>query len=98
MGLDFEDCDRALHVMGGRSERNDFLFKILLIGDSGVGKTCEHVCTRTCAHANVCVQTDLYTRVVGGHGCRCLLLRFSEDAFTESYVGTIGAPFDACIS
>ena len=34
MGLDFEECDRALLLMGGRSERNDFLFKILLIGDA----------------------------------------------------------------
>jgi len=40
----------------------DFLFKLLLIGDSGVGKS-------------------------------CLLLRFAEDSYTESYLSTIGVDF-----
>lgn len=37
----------------------DYLFKLLLIGDSGVGKT-------------------------------CLLVRFSEDAFSTTFISTIG--------
>jgi len=40
----------------------DFLIKLLLIGDSGVGKS-------------------------------CLLLRFSDDSFTQSFITTIGIDF-----
>ena len=47
----------------GRSDKSpDFLFKLVLIGDTGVGKS-------------------------------CILLRFADDAFTESYISTIGVDF-----
>jgi Ras-related protein Rab-1A len=44
------------------STEHDYLFKILLIGDSGVGKS-------------------------------CLLQRFSEDSYSESFISTIGVDF-----
>jgi len=48
--------------MGSRNASYDFLIKLLLIGDSGVGKS-------------------------------CLLLRFSDDSFTTSFITTIGIDF-----
>jgi Ras-related protein Rab-8A len=47
---------------GARAAKYDYLIKLLLIGDSGVGKS-------------------------------CLLLRYSDDSFTSSFITTIGIDF-----
>lgn len=60
----------------------DYLFKLLLIGDSGVGKV------RSCLI--IVFESHL---TIPMHPQSCLLLRFADDTYTESYISTIGVDF-----
>lgn len=57
----------------------DYLFKLLLIGDSGVGKVLSSLPPPQPR------LTFLFQS--------CLLLRFADDTYTESYISTIGVDF-----
>ncbi|KAL5056210.1 hypothetical protein RYX36_036892 [Vicia faba] len=50
------------HLLTAMNPKYDYLFKLLLIGDSGVGKS-------------------------------CLLLKFADDSYLDSYISTIGVDF-----
>ena len=64
-GLKFNTLSTLFNLIMARSSifmKYDFLFKVLVIGDSGVGKS-------------------------------CIMVRFTEDEFNESFISTIGIDF-----
>jgi GTPase SAR1 family protein len=58
----------------------DLLFKLLLIGDSGVGKVSEY---------NKRQKNTLFVFLLQ----TCILFRFSDDSFNASFISTIGIDF-----
>lgn len=81
-----------------RRQDYDYLIKLLLIGDSGKPavalssqQSLQHVLVNTCL-LDLSYLSDSPQQVpaVTGVGKSCLLLRFSEDSFTSSFITTIG--------
>lgn len=76
----------ASHTSSDSSSFSDYLFKLLLIGDSGVGKSC------------LLLRFAVSFPVSGTSECRDLSLkhccsRLQDDTYTESYISTIGVDF-----
>jgi len=64
-----------------RASKYDYLIKLLLIGDSGK------------EISFVFEQNFLNLTIFTGVGKSCLLLRYSDDSFTSSFITTIGIDF-----
>ena len=73
----------------------DYLIKLLLIGDSGIHTSLRQKGAGGNDDADDVIfgddETDFVCDV--GVGKSCLLLRFSEDQFTPSFITTIGIDF-----
>ncbi|CAG8640732.1 18435_t:CDS:2, partial [Racocetra persica] len=73
-----------------KSAAYDYLIKLLLIGDSGVVTlSTEELASAFPSSVNATLSSFLLLRV----GKSCLLLRFSDDSFTPSFITTIGIDF-----
>lgn len=74
----------------------DYLFKLLLIGDSGVGKVRHATTCCDCACGIPLYDTAVALLITNNNlniFQSCLLLRFADDTYTESYISTIGVDF-----
>ena len=75
----------------GAKKDYDYLFKLVLIGDSGVGKSClllrfaVRFAARSCKFTLFFLNCT-YLRV-------CLFFCHQDDNFTDSYISTIGVDF-----
>jgi Ras-related protein Rab-8A len=72
-----------------RASKYDYLIKLLLIGDSGASSCClllVPVVSRFHLTVAFCMLN-------AGVGKSCLLLRYSDDSFTSSFITTIGIDF-----
>lgn len=73
-----------------RASKYDYLIKLLLIGDSGI-LFLDKVVFFVITIINVFL---VYLIVINiGVGKSCLLLRYSDDSFTSSFITTIGIDF-----
>ena len=80
-----------------RRQDYDYLIKLLLIGDSGkpafvllAEQLLRHAVSDHCPRAMDHYARSIASVLVTGVGKSCLLLRFSEDSFTSSFITTIG--------
>jgi len=69
---------------GVRAAKYDYLIKLLLIGDSGMYN---YFTSYSILISSLCIFISI------GVGKSCLLLRYSDDSFTSSFITTIGIDF-----
>ena len=81
-----------------RAAKYDYLIKLLLIGDSGKLNWTTHasvnLCSRQQRYERRSIPLNLLLLLPHlGVGKSCLLLRYSDDSFTSSFITTIGIDF-----
>ena len=76
-------------VKNSRKKDYDYLFKLVLIGDSGVGKSC--LLLRFAVSVLTRRRILLHKYLISSFMHRFEFLK--DDAFTESYISTIGVDF-----
>ena len=73
-----------------RRQDYDYLIKLLLIGDSGMPSSATLIMCCANLFPLPLFRTERHGSLPAGVGKSCLLLRFSEDSFTSSFITTIG--------
>ena len=73
-----------------RRQDYDYLIKLLLIGDSGMSTSASIIVCCADMPPHPPMRIGRLGSLPAGVGKSCLLLRFSEDSFTSSFITTIG--------
>jgi Ras-related protein Rab-1A len=94
----FDSTARTMAPGSGSKQRDyDYLFKLVLIGDSGVGKSCLLLRFAVSDVQPKFVfdhrMNSLFPNKYNIRCCNLTTLTLQDDAFTESYISTIGVDF-----
>ena len=93
-----ENMSSNYRTPASRAAKYDYLIKLLLIGDSGKFKWCLRLSLASLIWDNYQENNTLPEKIklqyfAVGVGKSCLLLRYSDDSFTSSFITTIGIDF-----